>query len=57
MVALLVSILTTLEFFKNPAYFYEANWKKVLSWRQLCTAFDDFKCMPHEEGVTYFTYG
>lgn len=40
--------------FKNPAYLYEANWKKVLSWPH---AFDDFKCMPHEEGVTDFTYG
>ena len=43
--------------FKNPAYFYEANWKKVLSWPQLCTAFDDFKCTSYEEGVTHFTYG
>ena len=42
--------------FKNPAYFYEANWKKVLSWLQLCTAFDDLKYMPHEEGATHFTY-
>lgn len=73
MVALLLSILTTLKFlakkmlngrgsfggnvFKNPACLYEANWKKVLSWPQLCTAFDAVKCMPHEQGVRQFTYG
>ena len=73
MVALLVSILTALEFlakkkmlnergsfggnvFKNPAYLYEANWK-VLSWPHICTAFDDFKGVRREEGVTHFTYG